>query len=299
MKIGVVFPQNEIGGSVGAITTYTECVEELGFDHILIYDHVVGADPRVHEGWNAQYDVTDEFHEPFTLFGYLAAITSLELVTGIIALPQRQTVLVAKQAAEIDLLTEGRFRLGVGLGWSRVEYEALGKSFSDKGKRIEEQIVLLRRLWTEPSFTFEGDYERITGAGLTLLPVQRPIPIWYGGESPIAYERAGRVAEGWIPDNMLPGPELDAAKEIVEASAVRAGRDPADLGLQGRVKWAKEEANYSVDRVVELVEAWRDTGATHVALNTMYAGLPSIEEHMEVLRTLSEALDVKAVNAHA
>src|ERR1700733_1746379 len=175
VRIGVTFPQTEIGADPGAVRAYAQRVEELGFSHLLAYDHVVGADPAVHQGWNGPYDITTTFHEPFVVFGYLAAITSLELVTDIIILPQRQTALVAKQATEVDLLTEGRFRLGVGLGWNAVEYEALGKDFTHRGRRMEEQIDLLRQLWTEPTLTFEGRYETVTGAGLAPLPLQQPI----------------------------------------------------------------------------------------------------------------------------
>ena len=199
MRIGVVFPQTELGGDVRAVRHYAQGVEHLGYAHLLAYDHVVGADPSVHKGWAGPYDVRTTFHEPFVLFGYIAAITSLELVTGIIILPQRQTVLVAKQGAEVDLLTDGKFRLGVGIGWNAVEYEALGKNFSDRGARSEEQVALLRRLWTEESVTHEGPSERVTGAGLAPLPVQRPIPVWFGVASPRAYRRAGRLGDGWFP----------------------------------------------------------------------------------------------------
>src|SRR6202165_5219483 len=196
MQIGVVFPQTELGGDVGAVRAYAQGVEQLGYAHLLAYDHVVGADPAIHQGWAGPYDVRTTFHEPFVMFGYIAAITSLELVTGIIILPQRQTVLVAKQAAEVDLLTNGRFRLGIGLGWNTVEYEALGKNFSDRGVRSEEQVALLRRLWTEQSVTHDGPSERVTGAGLAPLPVQQPIPIWSGARSPRAFRRAGRLGAG-------------------------------------------------------------------------------------------------------
>ena len=192
MRIGVVFPQTEIGADVGAVRAYAERVEELGFSHLLAYDHVLGADPASHAPWTGPYDVHTTFHEPLVLFGYLAAVTSLELVTGIIILPQRQTALAAKQAAEVDLLTGGRLRFGVGLGWNAVEYEALGQDFSNRGRRIEEQVTLLRRLWTEQVVTFEGRYERVTAAGLAPLPVQRPIPVWFGAQSQRAYQRAGR-----------------------------------------------------------------------------------------------------------
>ena len=192
MRIGVVFPQTELGGDVGAVRAYARRVEELGYAHVLAYDHVLGADPAVHQGWDGPYNVTTTFHEPFVMFGFMAGITSLELVTGIIILPQRQTALVAKQAAEVDLLTGGRFRLGIGLGWNAVEYEALGQDFSSRGRRAEEQVGLLRRLWTEPSVTFSGSFDRVTGAGLAPLPVQRPIPVWFGAQSERAYRRAGR-----------------------------------------------------------------------------------------------------------
>src|SRR5881227_36065 len=183
MQIGVVFPQTEIGAAVEGVRAYGLRVEELGFAHVLVYDHVLGADPEVHKPWNGPYNVHTTFHEPFVMFGYLAAITSMELVTGIIILPQRQTALVAKQAAEVDLLTEGRFRLGVGLGWNAVEYEALGETFTNRGKRSEEQVEVMRKLWTEPSVTFNGKYHTVTGAGLAPLPVQRPIPVWFGAAS--------------------------------------------------------------------------------------------------------------------
>src|SRR5690606_17209566 len=210
MRIGVVFPQTEIGADAGAVRAYGQAAEALGYRHVMAYDHVVGADPEVHRGWRGPYDVSSTFHEPMVLFGYLAALTSLELVTAIIILPQRQTALVAKQAAEVDLLSEGRLRLGVGLGWNQVEYEALVQDFGTRGSGMEEQVGFLRRLWTEPSITFEGAFDRVTGAGLAPLPVQRPIPVWFGAQSPRAYRRAGRLGDGWFPQ-VSPGPELEEA----------------------------------------------------------------------------------------
>src|SRR6266540_819829 len=218
MQIGVVFPQIEIGADAGAVRAYAAAVSDLGYRHVLAYDHVVGADPAAYRGWNGPYDIDDTFHEPLVLYGFLAGITSLELVTGILILPQRQTVLVAKQAAEVDLLTGGRFRLGVGIGWNRVEYEALGQDFSVRGRRIGEQVRLLRRLWTERSVTFEGRYDRVTGVGIAPLPAQRPIPVWFGASSPPALRRAGRLADGWFPQ-VRPGPKLDEAKRIVDKAA--------------------------------------------------------------------------------
>lgn len=287
MQIGVVFPQTEIGADRGAIREYAQRVEALGFAHLLAYDHVVGADPEVHAPWNGPYNVDTTFHEPFVLFGYLAGITSLELVTGIIILPQRQTALVAKQAAEVDLLTNGRFRLGVGLGWNAVEYEALGTNFSDRGRRSVEQVELLRRFWTERSVTYQGASEHVTGAGIAPLPVQRPIPIWFGGASEPAFRRAGRLGDGWFPMTP-PGPALDTARAVVEQAARDAGRDPARLGMEGRVSWTDE----GVDKLVDHVDRWRAAGASHLAINTMGAGLGSVDGHLTALTAAAEALDL-------
>ncbi len=284
MRIGAVFPQTELGGDVGAVRAYGERVDELGFAHILAYDHVVGADPEVHRDWSGPYDVTTTFHEPFVMFGYLAAVTSLELVTGIIILPQRQTALVAKQAAEVDLLAEGRFRLGVGLGWNAVEYEALGKDFSNRGRRLDEQVELMRRLWTERAVTFGGEFETVTAAGLAPLPVQRPIPVWIGAVAEPALRRVGRLADGWFP-MVPPGPRLDAARAIMHRAARDAGRDPEAIGIEGRVSWSD-----GLDQMVKHSGRWRDAGATHVAINTMGAGLGGVEAHLAALEQAGEAL---------
>ena len=284
MRIGVVFPQTELGGDAGAVRAYAQGAEELGFTHLLAYDHVAGADPAVHTGWDGPYDVHTTFHEPMVLYGYLAAVTtSMELVTGIIILPQRQTVLAAKQAAEVDLLTGGRLRLGVGIGWNRVEYEALGQDFSTRGQRLEEQITLLRRLWTEQSVTFSGTFDRITGAGLAPLPVQRPIPVWVGAQSARAYRRIGRLADGWFP-MMAPGPKLDEARGIVAEAAAEAGRDPASLGMEGRVRWQQDR-----DEMAAAMRQWQDAGATHLSVNTMGAGLKTVDDHLAALATAAEA----------
>jgi probable F420-dependent oxidoreductase len=282
MHLGVVWPQTDIPADPGAVRAFAQGVEALGFDHILIYDHVLGADPDGHPGWTGFFDVDSSFHEPFVLFGYLAALTRLELLPGIIILPQRQTALVAKQSAEVDILTGGRFRLGVGIGWNRVEYEALGMSFTDRGRRIDEQIVLLRRLWTERAVTFRGEFETVTAAGICPLPVQRPIPIWLGGNSSPAFRRIGRLADGWIPER-LPGPDLDLALAEVQAAAVAHGRDPAGIGMQGRVK-----LSVGLDTAATQLTAWRSAGASHVALNTIGLG-PDIDVHLAALAELRPA----------
>jgi probable F420-dependent oxidoreductase len=284
MQVGVVFPQTEIGADPAVVRAYAAAAEELGYAHILAYDHVLGADPSGHPGWTGVYDVDTQFHEPFVLYGYLAAITSLELVTGVIILPQRQTALVAKQAAEVDLLTEGRFRLGVGLGWNTVEYEALGKDFTDRGRRLSEQVTLLRRLWTERSVTFQGRYETVTAAGLAPLPVQRPIPIWFGAQSPPAYRRAGRLADGWFPQSR-PGPRLDEAINAVRASAKAHGRDPDSIGMEGRVGLTR-----GVDDAAQQIEAWRALGASHVGINTMGIGAVGVDAHIGALAEVARAI---------
>ncbi len=289
MQIGVVFPQTELGGDVGAVRAYAEGVTALGYEHILAYDHVVGADPDAHPGWRGPYNIDTTFHEPFVLFGFLAALSPLELVTGIMVLPQRQTALVAKQAAEVDLLTGGRLRLGVGLGWNEVEYQTLGRSFSDRGRRSEEQVAVLRRLWTERSVTYEGPSERVAGAGLAPLPIQRPIPIWIGGTSERALRRAGRLADGWFPQ-VVPGPRLDEARAMVDEGARSAGRDPAELGMEGRVNWTDAGA----ETLLEHVGRWRQAGASHLSVNTMGAGLATVDDHVTALAAAAAALDLSA-----
>jgi probable F420-dependent oxidoreductase len=282
---GVVLPQTELGSDASELRRYAMAVEELGFTHVMAYDHVVGADPAVHSSQYG-YDVDTTFHEPLVTFGYLAALTTLELFTGVIILPQRQTALVAKQAAQVDLLSGGRLRLGVGVGWNEVEYDALGQDFSTRGRRIEEQIALLRRLWTERSVTFDGDFDTIAAAGLSPLPVQRPIPIWIGAQVPAGYRRAGRLADGWFPE-FGPGPELDAALDVIAGAAVAAGRDPAAVGMLGRVDWSE-----GLDASLRAVQDWRTAGASHIAFNTMEAGLRSVDEHIDALAVLAEKCSI-------
>jgi probable F420-dependent oxidoreductase len=283
MRIGVVFPQTEIGADAGAVRAYAEHAEGLGFTHLLAYDHVVGADPAVHVGWDGPYDVHTTFHEPLVTFGYLAAVTTtLELVTGIVILPQRQAVLVAKQAAEVDLLSGGRLRLGVGLGWNAVEYEALGEDFSTRGRRCEEQVELMRTLWTEPTVTYHGTYHQVTGAGLAPLPIQRPIPVWFGASSARACRRAGRLGDGWFP-MVGPGPKLDRALHEVAAAAQEAGRDPARIGMSGQVNW-----NGNAGDLADDLQSWADAGASDMSINTMGAGLASVDDHLAALTTAAE-----------
>jgi probable F420-dependent oxidoreductase len=287
MRIGVVFPQTEIGDDPVVIRAYVAAAEDLGYRHLLAYDHVLGADPDHHEGWNGPYTVDSTFHEPLVLFGYLAAITSLELVTGVIILPQRQTALVAKQAAQVDLLTDGRLRLGVGLGWNPVEYAALGKDFTDRGSRLGEQVELMRLLWTRRTVNFAGRYESVEAAGLAPMPVQQPIPVWFGGDSRPALLRAGRLADGWFPQHR-PGPRLDEQLAFVREGAERAGRDPAGIGMEGRVGLSR-----GVDDAAAQLAAWRERGASHVGINTMGLGLAGVDGHIAALAEVATAVGLQ------
>jgi probable F420-dependent oxidoreductase len=289
MKIGVVFPQTEIGNDPAAIRDYAQAVEAMGYTHILAFDHVVGANPERPGGWKGPYTHRHAFHEPFVLFGFLAAATTrVELVTGIIILPQRQTALVAKQTATVDVLSGGRLRLGVAVGWNPVEFEALGEDFRNRGQRIEEQIDVLRTLWTKELVTIQGRWHRVPDAGLNPLPVQRPIPIWIGGESERAVRRATRVADGWMP-HLRPVPESQAVIDRVHGWVKDAGRDPARFGIEGRFtlpqiprdQWAKE------------LSAWRAMrGVTHLCVNTMGLGLKSAAAPVETLRRFKEEAGV-------
>ena len=200
MQLGAIFPQTEIGADPAAVKDFAQAAEALGYEHLLVFDHVLGADASKRPEWNRPYSSVDTFHEPFVMFGYLAAVTEkIEMCTGIIILPQRQTALVAKQTAEVDVLTGGRLRLGIGVGWNDVEYEALGETWENRGRRSAEQVEVLRMLWTQEVVNFEGRYHKITHAGINPLPVQRPIPVWFGGGAPQVVRRIARMGDGWFP----------------------------------------------------------------------------------------------------
>jgi len=282
MKIGVVFPQTEIGSDPAMIRDYAQAVEAMGYTHILAFDSVVGANPDRPGGWDSPYTYRHAFHEPFVLFGFWAAVTRrIELVTGVLVLPQRQTALVAKQAAEVDVLSGGRLRLGIGVGWNPVEFEALAENIKNRGKRVEEQLDLMRRLWTEELVTYEGRWHRVPDGGLNPLPVQRPIPVWMGGESEAVLRRAARLADGWITlQTFRPGPAAQQTVDRLYGLVREAGRDPAAFGVEGRVALANVP---EADRGKEMA-AWRAMrGITHLCVNTMGLGLPRPEEHVRTL----------------
>lgn len=286
MRIGVTFPQAEITADPLAVRDYAQAAEQLGYTHLLVYDHVVGADITHRPDWRGPYTHHTLFHEPFVLFGYLAALTRLELVTGILILPQRQTVLVAKQAAEVDVLSQGRLRLGVGIGWNAVEYQALNETFEDCGRRSAEQITVLRALFTQDVVTFHGRWHHIDAAGLNPLPVQRPIPIWLGGSAEATLQRVAQLGDGWFP-LMAPDATARAALERLQTYTRQAGRDPATIGIEAVVGLKDGDP----DRWRQSVAAWQSLGATHLTVNTMNAGLASPQAHIDAIRRFKDAIE--------
>jgi probable F420-dependent oxidoreductase len=279
VRIGAVFPQTEIGNDPAAIRDWAQAVEGLGYRHVLAYDHVLGAGVDTRAGWSG-YSIDDPFHEIFVLFGYLAAVTNtVELVTGVLVLPQRQTALVAKQTAEVDVLSGGRLRLGVGVGWNYVEYEALGESFTNRGARSEEQVAVLRQLWADRLVTYTGRWHHIDNAGIDPRPPRGTIPIWFGGNAEAALRRVGQLGDGWFPQR----PPDQVARDMLErvrGYAREAGRDPAQIGFEPRLSLAQvPEREWA-----EFATGWRELGATHLCVNTMGFGLASPDDHVAALR---------------
>lgn len=285
MKFGAVLPHNEIGTDPGAMKAYVQGLEALGATHLLIYDHVLGVDPSRPGGFKGVYDKDTAFHEPLTTFAFIAAVTSnIELVTTILILPQRQATLVAKQAAEVAILSNNRFRMGVGIGWNEVEYEALGVPFRNRGARLAEQVDLLRALWREDSLTFNGKMHQVTWASINPRPA-KPIPIWFGGSAPAALERCATHGDGWMP---LMGPS-DKARTCLEQ--MRTAREGAGLswetfGIQGQAQYA----GGSPDRWVAHATKWKELGASHIAIATHNAGPTSVEGHLARVKEYFDAV---------
>lgn len=291
MKTGIIFPQAGLDADPMAVRDFVQAVEELGFAHLLVYDHVLGANPARRAEW---YRYTHEslFHEPFALFSYVAGFTQrLELATGVLVLPQRQTALVAKQAAYVDRLCRGRLRLGVGVGWNAVEYEALDESFHDRGGRIEEQIAVLRALWAHETVTFEGRWHRLVEAGINPRPVRGTIPIWVGGAAESVLRRVGRLADGWLPERRFVGPAYRdyphepwaAMVARVREYARQAGRDPTQIGIDARVD------GMNPDALVRAAEEWSQLGATHLSISISPLGAPRHSPAEYVIRAREAA----------
>lgn len=296
MELGALFPTRELPVDADVIREWTHHVVESGFSYIVVPDHVFGVDPAHHPEWAAQwphsagvrapYTAEHVFHDPLVLFGFFAAICDLELATGILVLPQRQTAVVAKQAAEVDVLCKGRLRLSVGIGWNPVEYEALGVAFHDRGARIEEQIEVMRLLWTSPVVEFEGRFHHLVGVGVSPLPVQRPIPVWLGGESSRVLERIGRLGDGWSTGSKAhPGEEFASKVGLIRRAAREAGRDGDEIGVEVRL-WVGDRSRQELK---QLLSDWTRVGPTGVIVDTMNAGRATLDEHAEALQRVADA----------
>ncbi len=283
MKIGLVYPQTEYGSDPSAIKDYAQNAEELGFNHILAYEHVLGANPTREGTFEGPYTCEDPFLSPFLLFSYMAAVTQrLEFTTGILILPQRQTALVAKQAATLDVLSAGRLRLGIGVGWNKIEYQALNEDFHVRGQRVEEQIKLLRLLWTQPLVEYDGRWDKIPDAGVNPLPVQRPIPIWIGGWAEPVLKRVANLSDGWMP--MVKNThEAQVILNKIDRYLAQAGRTRDDIGIEARISYGDGNPG----SWIKSLKDWDSIGATHVSINTMDCGLNTPDEHLAAVRKLA------------
>ena len=280
MRIGAVFPQTEAGTDIGAVTDYIQNVESLGFDHVLAFDHVLGANASSRPDWSGAYQHTDSFYEPMTFYSYVAAITSrLELATGVIILPQRQTALFAKQSATLDLISGGRLRLGIGTGWNQVEYEALGENFHNRGKRSEEQIDLLRKLWSQELVTFEGKFHTVTDAGLNPLPPGRSIPIWFGGMADPVLERVAKLGDGWLPLGS-PNDKLKISFDTLKKYLDQNSKSMSDIGVEAMISLKNSGSDTDIRKDLS---SWAEMGTTHISINTMNCGLKFPGEHIKAI----------------
>jgi probable F420-dependent oxidoreductase len=284
VQFGAVIPQNELGPELSALRDYAQAVQDLGFDFVVTSDHVVGSDPSDHPDLERVFSIDIYLHDPLMLGAYLACVAPrLGYLPSVIILPQRQTVLVAKQAADLDVFTSGKLRLGVGIGWNPIEFHALGESFSTRARRFEEQIELMRRLWTERIVKFEGAFHRVPAAGINPRPIQQPIPIWIGASSEPAVRRATRIADGFLPLRPLEG-GWNATIDKVRAWLAEAGRDPATFGIEGRL----DTSQGTPDDWRQVVEMWRGFGASHLSVATNGAG--GAQAHIERLRQVRSLL---------
>ena len=287
MQIGIVFPQTEIGSDPGGIKAFGQAAESLGYMHISTYDHVIGANLENRPDWRGPYSVASAFHEPFVLFGFLAGATeTLGFATSIVILPQRQTVLVAKQAAALDVLCGGRFRLGIGIGWNEIEYESLNEDFSNRGRRSEEQIEVMRMLWSNQAVEYRGRWHSIPDAGIKPLPVQRPIPVWLGGgANDVVLRRIARLADGWMPQ-WQPTDDGLAQLERMRGFASDIGRDHSEIGLEGRFRVSAENGDSWATSTAD----WKAIGSTHLSIITMGDGLEGADAHIRRLEEYRSAV---------
>lgn len=288
MKYGVVYPQTEFPSDPAAIRDFAQAAEDLGYHHLLAYDHLLGANPNRPGGWSGPYTYRDPFQEPLVLFSYLAGLThKLSFISGIIILPQRETVLFAKQAATLDVLCQGRLRLGIALGWNEVEYIAQNMDFHNRGARIEEQVQVLRQLWTDELVTFEGRWHTIPDAGLNPLPIQRPIPLWFGGHADPVLRRVAKLGDGWLP-NYRSAQDAAEALDHLQGYIAAANRTPAEIGIEPRLRYE----NGDPETWRTLAEGWESAGATHLTVITMGAGFTTPQEHIQAVSLYAQALGI-------
>lgn len=285
MQIGIVFPQHDFNGDYGAIKEFAIRAEEYGFAHILAYDHVLGANPDRPGGWQGPYTYKHAFYEPFVLFSYMAGATeTIEFTTGILILPQRETAVVAKQAATLDVLSNGRFRLGIGVGWNAVEYQALNQNFKTRGRRVESQINVMRQLWAEPLVTIKDEWHDIPDAGINPLPTGQ-IPIWLGGHADVVIERVARMADGWIPTTRTP----EQAKPLLEkldGYLAENGRSRDDVGLEAWIGYGDGNPDVWQQRL----DGWRAANFTHISFNTLRHGMATPDEHFAAMEKMAQML---------
>jgi probable F420-dependent oxidoreductase len=281
MQLNAMFPTRDIGSDPAKIRDWAQATEDLGYAYIEVPDHVFGAAAR--EGWTPRYDEKDPFHETFVTLGFLAAVTrTIRLSSGILIAPQRQTGLIAKQAAEVDLLSSGRLRLGIGVGWNHVEYEALGADWKTRGAREAEQAEVLRRLWSGELVDFKGRFHDLKAVNIVPPPVQRPIPIWFGGYSDAVVKRAARLGDGWMPI-MPPDAEAQQKLAMLQAELNNQGRDPAKFGVEGWLRMHEPDPQLWA----AAADGWRRLGADFVMLYPMFR-MPKFEDQIETLRRFKE-----------
>ena len=286
MKFGAVLAPEEIGIDAGATRAYAQAVEGMGFSYIDVLDHVLGADITNRPNWTGAYSSKDIFHEPMVTLGFLAGVTTtIEMFTGVLVLSQRQTALVAKQLAEVDVLSGGRLRVGVGVGWNEVEYEAMGSDFKTRGRRLTEQFAVLRELWTKESVTFHGQWHDISEASINPLPVQRPIPLWMGGSSEAALRRAGTLADGWVP-TFFPLDTGAAVLEKLMSYVAESGRDPKTFPFEAR----QRVTDGTPEEWAQSYGGWQRLGATHFLVDTRRGNLRSVDAHVKLMEQFMQTI---------
>jgi probable F420-dependent oxidoreductase len=285
-QFGAFFPTRDMPADRVAIRDWAQAAEEIGFDYIEVSDHVLGADRAALPDFEGPYDVDDSFHETFVTLAYIAAVTEfVGLASGVLILPQRQTALVAKQAAQVDILCEGRLRLGIGVGWNPVEYEALGEDWKVRGRRQEEQVQLMNQYWTERTVTFEGEFDRVSHAGVNPLPIQRPIPIWFGGGVDAVLKRAAKYGQGWIPLGNA-NSNTTGQLEKLHGYLKEEGRDPATFGVEA---WIRHSLG-GPEEWRGAVEKWRGMGASHATYYTSGQGVGGVDEQIAAMRAFMDAM---------